>query len=274
MNIVPGLKLKDQDFEPAPHFMGIDVGLKEDGTAIVITHPVRREVRGTLRDFIELDLAEVRYAADEDKEYFSPDDMADWILSFTTKFHIVKGVMDRYHIYSFLSKFQEKNVKYIDGVTTDRGYNSSIYQNLMSKMLDGTLRIPEGEEREEDGKKTKDIPLVSEMLRLRATLHNKYMISVEAPDIKGMHDDLSDAFARSVFLATEFLNNGGAGKSSGNAVAGASKSGSSMTYRQYLRKQKISAMHTHRPSSAIVADMQRRTFSNAMNRFSGSGRWR
>lgn len=270
MNIVPGLKLKKMSYEQAPHFLGVDIGLKNDGTAVVITHPVRREVNGQIRDYIELDLAEVRYASDEDKEFFSPDEIADWILTFADKFHLVKGAMDRYHIYSFLSKFQEKGVKYIEGVTTDRNYNSAIFQNLMSKMLDGSLRIPEGDERIVDEKKTKDIPLVTELLKLRATLHNKYLITVEAPDIKGMHDDLSDAYARSVFLCTEYLNSGGSGRNAGNAIAGSSRGGNSMTYRQYLRKQKVASVYTHRPSSAVLADMQRRSISS-MGRFSTLG---
>jgi len=271
MNIVPGLRLKKLSYEQSPHFIGVDIGLKNDGTAVVITHPVRREVNGQIKDYIELDLAEVRYASDEEKEFFSPDEMAEWILSFTDKFHIIKGAMDRYHIYSFLSKFQESGVKYIEGVTTDRNYNSSIFQNLMSKMLDGTLRIPEGDEKIVDDKKIKDIPLVTELLKLRATLHNKYLITVEAPDIKGMHDDLSDAYARSVFLCTEYLNSGGAGRNVGNAIAGSSRGGSSMTYRQYLRKQKVSAVYTHRPSSAVLSDMQRRSMSAIPGRFSTLG---
>jgi len=275
MNIVPGLKLKNMSYEQVPHFMGIDVGLKGDGTAVVITHPVRREVRGQLKDYIELDLAEVRYAEDEDKEYFPPDEIADWILSFTSKFHIVKGVMDRYHVYSFLAKFQEKSVKYIEGVTTSRDYNSQVFQNLMSKMLDGSLRIPEGDEQVVNGNKNRDIPLVSEMLKLRATHHNKYLISVEAPDIKGMHDDLSDAYARSVFLCTEYLASGGSGRNAGNAVTGSSRVGGNMSYRQYLRKQKVASMYTHRPSTAVVADMQRRAVNSMQGRFStGPSRWR
>ena len=136
----------------------------------------------------------------------------------------------------------------------------------MTKMLDASLRIPEDEEHIVEGKKTKDLPLVTEMLRLQADMQSKYMISVQAPEIKGLHDDLSDAFARAVFLATEFLAKGGV---SGNKIVeSTSKSGSS--YRQYYLKQKKTAMYTMRPTSALQAEMARKGANILLDRHSMS----
>ena len=93
-------------------------------------------------------------------------------------------------------------------------------------------------------------------------MRSKYMLSVQAPELKGMHDDLSDAFARAVFLATEFMVKGGA---IGNKIIeSTSQSGSS--YRQYYLKQKKTAMYTMRPTSALQAEMARKGVNTLLDR--------
>jgi len=131
----------------------------------------------------------------------------------------------------------------------------------MSKMLDVSLRIPEGEERIVDGKKTKDLNLITELLRLRAVTHSKYQITVSAPDVKDAHDDESDAFARSVFLASEYMASGGMVRNNRTETTGKNAS-----YRQYYMKQKRNALYTMRPSSALQMDMSRnRHFNSSMS---------
>jgi hypothetical protein len=270
LNIIPGLKPKKMSYERIPHFMGIDVGLKNDGTAVAICHIVKKDVGGVLKDCIELDCAEVRYASEEKKDYFQPDEMAEWILTFTEKFFIVKGMMDQYYGLAMLPVFHKAGQKQLVALQVSRDYSSKVYQNLMSKMLDGSLRIPEGEDRVVDGKRTKDSDLVLEMLKLQAVQHSKYMITVEAPEVKGLHDDLSDAFSRAVFLATEYLSTGG-GVSRNNVVESAS--GSGISYRQYYMKQKRTASYTNRPSSSLQQELSsRRQISSAINRISSTGR--
>jgi len=255
MNIIPGLKLKDSSLERLPHFMGIDVGLQNDGTAIVICHIVKKETPSGWKDFIELDCAEVRYAKEEKKEYFSPEEIGEWITSFAEKFFIVQGTLDQHYGLAIVPLLHTKGFKQIKVTHASRDYNSRIYQNLMSKMLDSSLRIPEGTERIHEGAKTKDIPLVKELLILQATQHSKYLITVEAPEVKGIHDDLSDAFARAVFLATEYMSNGG-GTIKTNTVQSSAGAASS-TYKQYYRKAKMSAAFTKRPSSGVMAELSR-----------------
>jgi hypothetical protein len=272
VNIIPNLRLKKMSYERIPHFMGIDVGLKGDGTALAICHIVKKESEGILKDFIELDQIAVRYAVDEDKEYFHPEDMAEWIASFAEKFFIVKGMLDQYYGLSMLPILHDKKgLKQITVTHMGRDMNSKIYQNLMSKMLDASLRIPETEEvGVAEGKVPKDLPLITEMLKLKATVHSKYMISVAAPDIKGMHDDLSDAFARAVYLATEYMAQGGGVK---RPIA--DLTGSGVSYKRFQMKQKKGAMYTNRPSSGMQMEMARGG-RNALDRIGTSigGRWR
>lgn len=277
VNIVPGLKLKKMSYERVPHFLGIDIGAKNDGTSIAICHLIKEEKDGAVRQLIELDCSEVRYASDEGKEAFRTEEIADWIASYAEKFFIVSGMTDQFLSLSIIPLLHDKGLKQINALPMTRDLNSRIYQNLMSKMLDGALRIPEGDEREVEGVRVKDIPLVTEMMRLQATVHSKFIISVEAPQSKNGHDDLSDAFARAVFQASEYQNHGGVVTKT--AVSEAT-SGAGASYRKYMMKQKRNVLYTNRPSSGIAAEMSRgRSLSYALDRIAtpvgGSrGRWR
>ena len=133
----------------------------------------------------------------------------------------------------------------------------------MSKMLDAGLRIPEGEERVVDNKKTKDLDLVIEMLRLQAKTHSQYLITVEAPEVQGLHDDLSDAYGRAVYLASEYA--AANGNSQKNTVSNAG--GSSVSYKQYYRKQKMNAVYTNRPSSGIQMELSRSRNLGSLSRY-------
>lgn len=253
-NIIPGLKLKKLSYDRTPHFMGIDVGLKNDGTAVAITHIEKKNIGGIQKNVIELDAIDVRYAFDEEKEFFTPEEIAEWLYSFTQKFFIVKGIMDQYYGMAIIPLLTDKNVKQIETVHVSRDYSSKIYQNLMTKILDNGLRIPESEERIVNGKKTKDLELITELLTLQMVIHSKYLISVKAPQIKGMHDDLSDAYARSVYLASEYLNSGG-GVNRNNIMTGAGKGKKRRSYLRYMRKQKRNVMYTNRPSKSLQAEI-------------------
>jgi hypothetical protein len=264
MNIISGLKTKTHSYERTPHFMGVDVALQNDGTALAICHIVKKETPNGLKNFIELDVVEVRYAKDEGKEFFTPDEITEWISTFIEKFFIVKGTMDQHYGLSIVPQLHSKGYKQFMVTHANRESNSKMYQNLMIKMLDASLRLPEGEERVKDGSRTKDHPLVAELLTLQATQHSKYLITVEAPQAKGMHDDMSDAYARAVMLATEYLNTGGATVKQ-NAIQ---TTGPSTSYKQYYRKSKYSAMYTRRPSSAVMTEMMRsRSFGSLSGRF-------
>jgi hypothetical protein len=268
INIIPGLKMKKMSYERTPHFLGIDVGLKQDGTAIAICHIVKEMVGGVEKELIELDCLDSRYAADEKKEYFHPDEIAEWIISYADKFYIVKGMMDQYYGLAMIPKFHEKGLKQITTVHVNREFSSRIYQNLMSKMLDCSLRIPEDEERVIEGKKTKDLNLIREMLRLRAITHSKYLITVKAPEVKGAHDDESDAYSRAIFLASEYMASGG-GIVRNNRVEG---TGSNRSYRQYYMKQKRNAIYTMRPSSALQMEISRNRHLNSSMSMLGTRR--
>ncbi len=204
--IVPGLRLKDRTSDRTPHFAGIDIGLKKDGSAICITHHVQELLNGAPETLIEVDFYQVRYAELENKSHFTPDELADWIASFTNKFYIVRGMMDQYYGMAIIPLLASKGLKQYEFRTSTDNTNSLLYQNLNMNFLSKALRLPEG-------LKTGDIiqqdsELVAEILSLQAMHKAKYIIDVSAPERDGAHDDLSEAFARSVLLATEYKAKG------------------------------------------------------------------
>ncbi len=60
-------------------------------------------------------------------------------------------------------------------------------------------------------------PYIKELLELQQKVHGKHLITVEAPQTKGKHDDMSDALIRMVWLAannvgkTRYFSKGGSG---------------------------------------------------------------
>jgi hypothetical protein len=78
---------------------------------------------------------------------------------------------------------------------------------------------------------------------------------VQAPDIKGVHDDLSDAFARAVYLATEYLSVGGGVAKSNTTTTSAGGGASALSYKRYLMRQRQSSMYTNRPSTSLMMEM-------------------
>ena len=96
-NIIANLKYKERSSLRVPHFMGIDVGLKNDGTAVTIGHWVEDVVNGLKVDRLEVDQSIVRSAESEGKDYFVPDEMADWMATFCDKFYVQKALMDQYY---------------------------------------------------------------------------------------------------------------------------------------------------------------------------------
>jgi hypothetical protein len=211
-NIVPGLKYKFRSLERIPHFAGVDVGLKEDGSSICIGHWTTEIIDGQKTEKIEVDCSETIYAREAGKDYLTPDDIVEWLSTYTDRFYIIKGLMDQYYGFSIVPKLLEKGISLYEYRSFNETLNSNIYQNLYSSLMTSTLRLPEGEKRIVEGALVNDSELVAELLTLQSVQKSRYLIRVKAPDRAGMHDDASDAFARMVQLATEYKIKGGVSK--------------------------------------------------------------
>jgi hypothetical protein len=205
-NIVPGLRYKDRSSERIAHFMGIDIGLKNDGTAIVICHSVQEIVGGIRQNLLEIDAAEVRYASLENKSHFVPDEMADWIAGFTQKFYIIKGLMDQWYGMAIVPLLEGKGLKQFEYREFNENTNSTVFQNLLTHFISQTIRFPDVDKVMSN--KVGDTELIAEILSLQAHQKSKYIIAVAAPERDGAHDDLSSALSRAVLLASDYKNKG------------------------------------------------------------------
>lgn len=199
-----------------PHQMGIDVGLVDDGTYIAVTH--------IEYDQIVLDYHE-GWRAGEDWRVTNPhllgqystdysktlanvprldfDEIANWIQLITKRFHVKRGLFDRWNGIPLEQSLTKKGLKQFTSEHFTRDQTSKMYQAAKSMMYNETLRLydfPLPKHSVEVGA-ARHSPHVDELLSLRAKQIAKNIVLVEAPKKKGAHDDFSDAYVRAIWLA-------------------------------------------------------------------------
>jgi len=206
--IVPELKQKTNGIPRVPYFVGLDIGLKEDGTAIAISHieAVEDPDTGQIVDKIELDFVGQRSAGVypyENYDILDFDMITDWILEVCSKFHIIGGLLDQHNGELAAQHLAKKGMPQFDLIHHTRAFNSNLYQNFMMLCIDRRLRLFNCKPNAED-----DDEIIDEILKLQVKQFSKNVIRVEAPKIQGYHDDRSDAIMRSVWLASEALKSG------------------------------------------------------------------
>jgi len=204
-----------------PHQMGIDVGLVGDGTAVAVTH-----VEG---QNIVLDYHEVWYAGMDWREanphlhgQFSTDyakglgtverldfdEITEWVAKLCKRFLITKGLFDRWNGIPLEQNLHKRGLKQFSAEFFTRDMTSKIYQAAKMFIYDSRIVLydyPIPERALEGG--VKHSPFITELLTLQAKQVSKNIVLVEAPQKRGAHDDVSDAFVRSVWLSIESLLN-------------------------------------------------------------------
>jgi hypothetical protein len=214
------LRPKMQGIPRAPHQMGIDVGLVNDGTAVAITH-----VEG---DHIALDYHEVwqagvdwresnphlhgLYSTDYAKtlasvERLDFDELAVWISTLCKRFYITAGQFDRWNGIPLEQALHKRGLKQFESVVYPREFTSRMYQTAKLYMYDARLDLYDYPVPEHVQKGGKHSPLISELLTLQANQISKNIVIVQAPQVAGAHDDLSDALIRSIWLSSEAFSN-------------------------------------------------------------------
>ena len=184
--------LKAQRSAPArkPHFMGIDLGLVGDGTAVAIGH---LEAEGK----IVLDLVtqiKAGVGAYADKERLDFDDVADWIKNLCDNFYIAEGIFDQWAGIPLEQALSKRGLGQMKSVSMTKTLTSQMYQNFKDMMWDRKLALYNKKDGKED--------YLKELLELQAKVQSKHIITVEAPQVQGKHDDMSDALIRMVWIAS------------------------------------------------------------------------
>jgi hypothetical protein len=219
--VVPDMRPRQAGIPRDPHFAGVDFGLSGDGTAIALS----RIHQGR----IELAYHEVWYPkikwADANPHLLAPlvpyamtlqdvsridiDAIADWFFALSRRFYILRGVFDQWAGPVFesilhkrtLNQFEMKNFTTSDSSAMWQQFKMAMYYKQIA-LYDYPVPEPAGDGKSWDG--TRHSPLITELTELQATSGGKNIIIVEAPKVRGKHDDMSDALARSVYLAQEF----------------------------------------------------------------------
>lgn len=179
------------------HFVGLDLGLKGDGTAIAIGHL-------SADGKIVVDLVDQIKAGEGDfvgKERLEFDDVADWVADLSKKFLMTDGIFDQWAGIPLEQALHKRGLRHMKSVTMTKNKTSEMFRNFKDMLFDNRLvlydyPIPEGEEH---------CGYIAELLELQATHHSKFVTTVEAPNVAGKHDDRSDALVRMVWLASQQL---------------------------------------------------------------------
>jgi len=276
----------------AKYFYGLDLGFKNDGTAIVVVHKEGRK--------IILDYAEVWFAGPSDvwdiedsiyrncNKYSHLDllrmsDIVNEVKALQRWYPITAGVFDQRDGYGLAELFQGAKIiqfkmKHFTDLLNHQVYEMAkrLYSEGLVDMFDDPVLIPELLTLEAEKKTGRgSIPKEGDTLE-----SFKGKVKVRAPRRKGAHDDISDAWARAVWLCntTTFENRlnistgvGGGVRASqvvgqrkpeeDNGVQLPPKKGMPQTQLAYaLKKQKMHGAHprgAHRLKKRLPGAMRR-----------------
>ncbi len=195
--IDPALKPKSSARARQPHFIGLDLGLVGDGTAVAVGHL-------TKDGEIVVDLVEQIKAGEGDyagQDRLDFDDVADWIAGLAKRFFIVEGLFDQWSGIPLEQALWKRGLRQMRSEHLTKNKTSEMFRNFKDMMFDKRLQLYNAPLKEGE----KYCPYIQELLELQATKHSKYITTVEAPNIEGKHDDMSDALIRMVWLASQKL---------------------------------------------------------------------
>ena len=201
--IVPGRKPISRGIPRTPYFLGFDLGLKQDGSAVAIGHIERKnaETKIVLDHLDWIKAGEGKY---QDVDRLDFDEVADWVADLCKRFHIVKGIFDRSNGIVLEQALQKRGVNQIRYEHFTPILSSDIYKNFKHFIWDAKLELfnyPVNEGEEYCG-------YIRELLELQQTVVSKHVTKVEAPNIQDKHDDMSDAISRMVWLAASSISDG------------------------------------------------------------------
>lgn len=208
----PHLRPRSRGQARRPYFVGFDLGLAGNGSALAIVHI--DELNRIVLDFVgQMKAGEGEHA---DKERLDFEEVAAWIFSLSRRFHFYKGLFDQWGAIPLEQALAKKGLKQFEGKLFSPQERSQIWQNFKSILWDrvnGKPRLvlyditPEEKARYEarDEKPPEHLLYLTQLTELQATYRSKYVIHVEAPQVEGKHDDMPDALSRAVWLASQHL---------------------------------------------------------------------
>jgi len=195
-----------------PYFVGFDLGLVKDASAIAITHI--NEKQQIVLDYIgQIKAGEGDFI---NKDRLDFEEIAAWIHLLSRRFHFHRGMFDQYAAIPLEQALHKKGLSMFEGKLFTPREKSDIWANFKSMMWDrvgGEPRLVlydlDDRTKAKLQEKGEEVPehllYIQQILSLQATYKSQYIVEVEAPQTEGKHDDLADALARSIYLASLHL---------------------------------------------------------------------
>lgn len=217
--VVPNLIPLQRGNPREPFFAGLDFALSGDGTSVALTHLVDGRIQLGYHEtwraktpWKELNphlLAPMTPYAHllGDVSRLDVDEVVDWIYALTRRFYVLRGCFDQWAGIIFEQKLHKKGLAQFEMKNFQPAETSQIFQTTKMLMFSHQLGIYDYPlpEMSVDTGQVRHSPHVTELLELQATSGGKNIVLVEAPNIQGKHDDFSDAWVRSNFLAAEYV---------------------------------------------------------------------
>jgi hypothetical protein len=217
--IIPDLKPLQRGLPREPYFCGLDFALAGDGTCVALTRINNGKVelgyhetyraKTSWKDLNPHLLApSTPYAHGlKDITRLDLDEVVNWLVALSKRFYIVRGYFDQWAGIIFEQKLHKAGLTQLEMKNFTPSQSSEIFQVTKMLMYSKQLALydyPIPERTLEVGSRDHS-PHIQEMLELQATSGGKNIVIVEAPNIVGKHDDFSDAYARSNFVASEYI---------------------------------------------------------------------
>lgn len=195
----------DKDLRPQsrgiprrPYFLGLDFALAGDGTAAAIGH-VDEKSRIKVDLIEQIKAGEGKYA---DVTRLDFDEVADWVKDLAARFYIAEGIFDQWTGIAFEQALKKRGLSQLHSEQMTKVLTSRIFQNFKTMMWDKRLVLYDWPIEQNE----KHSPHIKELFELQAQYHSKYITTVEAPNVEGKHDDMSDALVRMVWVASNRLS--------------------------------------------------------------------
>lgn len=177
------------------YFWALDLGMKNDATALAIGHLDYVEGTGIQLYYDYIGRKMVGEAPYENAQELPLEDVLNWMIELNAVMPCFKGCTDQHGGSMLTQLLKLNNIENFDLVHLNTGINSQMYYTLKGFLDQGRIRFP-------------DVPIFEKELKsVEAEIISKYQIRVQAPNEKGAHDDMCDAVALVAYQANQFMMN-------------------------------------------------------------------
>lgn len=181
-------------------YLGLDVGLKGDGTSIVVVAGnYSGECRTLFAENIRIDLpSAVLYVRDDDPQILDVEKIAHRVDTVWTEFSCQKGLADAHQSYGIQAYLKTNARQQIEFTEVNQSINDRLARNFLATLYQKRLKLYV-EEEEWENKES----ILRELVRLQRiqTGGNPPKLKLVAP--RTNHDDVYSALSRALWLVQE-----------------------------------------------------------------------